>query len=66
MLERESVPIAAGRSPHGERGLKCSRARRNGRSRPRRSPHGERGLKLLRLCERVVVGGVALLMESVD
>ena len=55
----------AGRSPHGERGLKWKRT-------PRiscalcRSPHGERGLKLV--VSALIVSGqvVALLMESVD
>ena len=36
--------IYCGRSPHGERGLKCRLPALHGRGR-RRSPHGERGLK---------------------
>jgi len=34
------------RSPHGERGLKCT-IRAGNRLHPRRSPHGERGLKFI-------------------
>ena len=34
-----------GRSPHGERGLKCQTCTSSRRGNRRRSPHGERGLK---------------------
>ena len=35
----------AGRSPHGERGLKCVKSPPLSMSAASRSPHGERGLK---------------------
>ena len=54
-----------GRSPHGERGLKCGSVGRAGED-AGRSPHGERGLKLLEDPGLVRVRLVALLMESVD
>ena len=47
---RSAGPVAVGRSPHGERGLKYPGPRQHGIRGTRRSPHGERGLKSLQLC----------------
>ena len=55
-----------GRSPHGERGLKCGLARTVLMPTRSRSPHGERGLKFVGRTARSAIGRVALLMESVD
>ena len=55
----------AGRSPHGERGLKSTWKRRAA-STWRRSPHGERGLKFFVIVLCLCATLVALLMESVD
>ena len=54
-----------GRSPHGERGLKCYRGAW-GKHNVCRSPHGERGLKCQHVFKRRINNAVALLMESVD
>ena len=55
MVTPPGVPVW-GRSPHGERGLKCDHDHL-GRRDLRRSPHGERGLKYrLVTCGRLVVG----------
>ena len=55
----------AGRSPHGERGLKSRTA--GGRvGVTGRSPHGERGLKFQKGNHGTAEAIVALLMESVD
>ena len=60
-----SVIFFAGRSPHGERGLKLDYPvfKLNYDS---RSPHGERGLKPAWLGAIGIYYGVALLTESVD
>ena len=55
----------AGRSPHGERGLKCLNDQLE-EAMLRRSPHGERGLKYLGTTTPLTITGVALLTESVD
>ena len=54
----------AGRSPHGERGLKFAGMSDSGANMSR-SPHGERGLKL-NAAYPVGSAAVALLTESVD
>ena len=54
-----------GRSPHGERGLKSTR-RRKEEHMGGRSPHGERGLKSKRIGGFRLCSRVALLTESVD
>ena len=54
-----------GRSPHGERGLKCVSSLIHEKSFSR-SPHGERGLKLTAVNLKYTIFLVALLTESVD
>ena len=47
LLFTNQISSIAGRSPHGERGLKFDPGQQSG-ALYRRSPHGERGLKLSR------------------
>ena len=62
---RNNIVTIAGRSPHGERGLKFQKKRKF-IFRRSRSPHGERGLKLPPTLARRIWLPVALLTESVD
>ena len=61
----ETVITIVGRSPHGERGLKCRHGELR-RTVAGRSPHGERGLKSVPGRRPAGPARVALLMESVD
>ena len=56
----------AGRSPHGERGLKSGPGMMNIRILYRRSPHGERGLKSGGAGSQAQCRPVAPLTGSVD
>ena len=56
----------AGRSPHGERGLKYLWPRFLVQAYPGRSPHGERGLKYVDCAGHVAAGDVAPPTGSVD
>ena len=57
---------SAGRSPHGERGLKFGHAAQLRDDVPRRSPHGERGLKFDHILQSYPETSVAPLTGSVD
>ena len=57
--------VILGRSPHGERGLKCHTLSRETPC-TGRSPHGERGLKLRVSSDVMILIKVALHTESVD
>ena len=63
---RQTRAVTPGRSPHGERGLKCWQPHEPLDIVAGRSPHGERGLKSEDMFGIGGQGGVALLMESVD
>ena len=62
---RQTRAVTPGRSPHGERGLKCFDEVILASGLAGRSPHGERGLKYEHQ-PSYRFGQVALLMESVD
>ena len=65
MSDTVVAATSIGRSPHGERGLKCRNFQRLFRGFCR-SPHGERGLKSSDKIEDIANCLVALLTESVD
>ena len=64
-MNADDLRTEQGRSPYGERGLKCLA---NGAIATRlgRSPYGERGLKSVAGHRTMEVRTVALLTESVD
>ena len=55
-----------GRSPRGERGLKCKKKNWSPSADGGRSPRGERGLKCFFEVQKIFFRKVALLAESVD
>ena len=62
-MEYAAMP---GRSPHGERGLKCAPSAGMWTYRSSRSPHGERGLKSKKVAESTWTNEVAPHTGSVD